>query len=264
MTTHRFFDTALALRAAWRAVCRSARLAALMWLGIAAAASLLASPAYADTLPLPANLIGLATEAGGQLLIDSSARQAYWPLSIQFVTQKNQAYCGVASMVMVLNALEVPAPPTPGIAPFTTFTQDNVLGPDTERILPQAVLMGHGMTLDQFGAIARTHGVQAEVHHAEDGSLDEFRKLASQALAARGSHVVVNYVRRALGQEQGGHISPLAAFDAKTDRFLILDVSRYKYPPVWVTAADLHAAMNTVDGDNDGKRRGFVVVRGGR
>ncbi len=222
------------------------------------------SPARAETLPLPANLIGLSTEAGGQLLIDSSARQAYWPLSIQFVTQKNQAYCGVASMVMVLNALEVPAPPTPGIAPFATFTQDNVLGPDTERILPQAVLMGHGMTLDQFGAIVRTYGVQADVHHADDDSLADFRQMASQALAARGSHVVVNYLRRAIGQEKGGHISPLAAFDAKTDRFLILDVSRYKYPPVWVTAADLHAAMNTVDGDNEGKRRGFVVIRGGR
>jgi Phytochelatin synthase len=36
---------------------------------------------------------------------------------------------------------------------------------------------------------------------------------------------------RAIGQEQGGHISPLAAYDAETDRFLILDVSRYKYPP---------------------------------
>jgi hypothetical protein len=44
--------------------------------------------------------------------------------------------------------------------------------------------------------------------------------------------VIVNYLRKAIGQEKGGHISPLAAYDAETDRFLILDVSRYKYPPV--------------------------------
>jgi hypothetical protein len=64
----------------------------------------------------------------------------------------------------------------------------------------------------------------------------------------------------ALGQEIGGHISPLAAYDAKSDRFLVLDVARYKYPPVWVRTADLFGAMNTVDKDNNGKTRGFVLV----
>jgi hypothetical protein len=50
-----------------------------------------------------------------------------------------------------------------------------------------------------------------------------------------------------MGQETGGHISPLAAYDSKSDRFLILDVARYKYPPVWVSASDLFVAMNTTD-----------------
>jgi Phytochelatin synthase len=71
--------------------------------------------------------------------------------------------------------------------------------------------------------------------------------------------VLVNYLRKAMGQETGGHISPLAAYSEKTDRFLILDVSRYKYPPVWVKASDLWNSMNTVDTDS-GKTRGFVVV----
>ena len=63
-----------------------------------------------------------------------------------------------------------------------------------------------------------------------------------------------------MGQEKGGHISPLAAYNSKADRFLILDVARYKYPPVWVSTSDLFAAMNTTDSDNDNKTRGFVVV----
>jgi len=58
----------------------------------------------------------------------------------------------------------------------------------------------------------------------------------------------VNYLRRSVGQERGGHISPLAAYDAEADRFLILDTARYKYSPVWVTAADLFAAVNTPTG----------------
>ena len=73
-------------------------------------------------------------------------------------------------------------------------------------------------------------------------------------------YVIVNYLRRTIGQERGGHISPLAAYDAETDRFLVLDVSRYKYPPVWVKAEDLFAAMNTPDSDNENRTRGYVLV----
>jgi hypothetical protein len=63
-----------------------------------------------------------------------------------------------------------------------------------------------------------------------------------------------------IGQEIGGHISPLAAYDAKADRFLILDVARHKYPPVWVKAAELFDAMNTPDAANDNRTRGYVLV----
>ena len=100
----------------------------------------------------------------------------------------------------------------------------------------------------------------AEVHHASESSVDEFRKLARAYLGEAGHFVIVNYLRKALGEQTGGHISPLAAYDAKADRFLILDVARYKYPPVWVKTADMFAAMNTPDAANDNKTRGFVLV----
>jgi hypothetical protein len=216
--------------------------------------------ASAQTLPLPEPLINLNSEQGARLLLESEANRAYWPLSIQFVTQKNQAYCGVASLTMVLNALGVPAPSTPEFEPFKTFTQDNLLNDETEKVLPKEVLAKIGMTLDQIGQLLTTFGVKADVHHAADTSLDEFRKLATEALGTPNRYVVVNYLRRAIGQERGGHISPLAAYDADTDRFLVLDVSRYKYPPVWVEADDLYAAMNTPDSDNQNRTRGFVLV----
>ncbi|MGB7097656.1 MAG: phytochelatin synthase family protein, partial [Xanthobacteraceae bacterium] len=98
------------------------------------------------------------------------------------------------------------------------------------------------------------------VHHAEDGGLDAFRASARDYLATKDHFVIVNYLRKAIRQERGGHISPLAAYDAKSDRFLILDVARYKYPPVWVTAADLFAAMDTTDSANNNKTRGYVLV----
>ena len=41
---------------------------------------------------------------------------------------------------------------------------------------------------------------------------------------------------------------------------MILDVARYKYPPVWVTAAELFNAMNTEDSDNDNRTRGYILI----
>ena len=221
---------------------------------------LLAAGANADTLPLPQNLSGFSTRDGEVYFAESDAREAYFPLASNFLTQKTQAYCGVASIVMVLNALAVPAPPVPEYTPYRTFTQDNVLDERTDAILPREVLARQGMTLDQIGGILATQPVKAEVHHASDTSADEFRKLASAYLAEPGHFVIVNYLRKAIGEETGGHISPLGAYDAKADRFLILDVARYKYPPVWVKTAEIFDAMNTPDASNGDKTRGFVLV----
>jgi hypothetical protein len=219
-----------------------------------------AGAARADTLPLPSNLIGFSTRDGEVYFAESDAREAYFPLAIAFVTQKTQSYCGVASMVMVLNALGLPAPEVPEYAPYRTFTQDNLLSARTDAILPRETLARQGMTLDELGAILSTEPVKAEVHHASESSVDEFRKLARAYLGEAGHFVIVNYLRKALGEQTGGHISPLAAYDAKADRFLILDVARYKYPPAWVKTADVFAAMNTPDAANGGKSRGFVLV----
>lgn len=217
--------------------------------------------AQAQTLPLPAHLISLDSPQGRALLIESSAREAYGPLSLHFVTQKDPSYCGVASIVMVLNALGRLAPPATDIEGLTAYTQDNLFSTSTEAILAHDVLAKQGMTLDQLGRLFESLGVHAEVHHANASSIAQFRAQAAAAVAKPGEHVVVNYLRAAIGQQSGGHISPLAAYDAPTDRFLVMDVSRYKYPPVWVSTAELFGAMNTVDAGNEGQRRGFVLVR---
>lgn len=216
--------------------------------------------APAQTLVLPDNLIDLRSEQGEQLLEDSDALESFVPLTVNFVTQENQAFCGVATIVMVLNALQLPAPAVPEYEPYRTFTQDNFLDERTEAILPREVLAEQGMTLDQLGRLLATQPVAVEVHHAADTSLDAFRRAARDSLGRERHFVIVNYLRKAIGQEKGGHISPLAAYDVETDRFLILDVSRYKYPPVWATASELFGAMNTVDADNENRTRGFVLV----
>ena len=221
---------------------------------------LLAPAARADSLPLPDNLISSMSPEGEALLIDADAREAYFTLASNYLTQKTQSFCGVASMVMVFNAMQLPAPEVPEYAPYRTFTQDNIFNDQTEAILPQATILKQGITLDQIGQLLAVQPVDVTVRHASDASLDTFRSEVSSYLAQPGHFVLANYFRNALGQQKGGHFSPLAAYDKESDRFLILDVARYKYPPVWVKADELFAAMNTKDSDNNDKSRGYVLI----
>lgn len=230
-------------------------------LALFCAMALLSSPtSFAQTLPLPETLVAAASDAGEAILIDADAREAYFPLVNSFVTQQNQAFCGVASTVMILNAMELPAPAVPAYDPYRTFTQDNVLTPETEKIIPLELIKKQGITLDQLAGLIGTYPVTVKLSHASESSADTFRTEARKALSTPGQFVIINYLRKAIGQEKGGHISPLAAFDVETDRFLILDVARYKYPPVWVKTVDLFNAMNTTDKDNDNKTRGYIVI----
>ncbi|MBL1263828.1 phytochelatin synthase family protein [Candidatus Methylomicrobium oryzae] len=204
-------------------------------------------------------LIPLTSPEGELLLYNSESRQDFLPLSVHFISQQNLAYCGTASMTMVLNALGIPAPVDPVYVRFPMFTQNNVFNPETERVLPVKTIAKQGMTLDQLGGMLATYPLATQVYHTRDSNLDTFRRLAVENLKQPGNFILVNYLRKALGQQTGGHISPLAAYDQAGDRFLILDVARFKYPPVWVKANKLWQAMDTVD-DASGKTRGFVLI----
>lgn len=218
------------------------------------------STVLAQTLTMSPNLVNFNSKEGGKLLIESQAREDFFPLSSQFVTQNNQAYCGVASIVMVLNSLGIPAPEVPQYKPYRVFTQENFFSNEkTKKVISAEDVARKGMTLAQLGGLLESYGVKVKIYHGADISLDNFRKLAAENLQQPGNFIIVNYLRKAIGQERGGHISPLAAYNQQTDRFLILDVSRYKYPPVWVKAEELWKAMATHD-TTSGKTRGFVFV----
>ncbi|WP_414587188.1 phytochelatin synthase family protein [Scytonema sp. PCC 10023] len=215
---------------------------------------------FAQTLTIPQNLIAFNSDEGEKLFIESQSRQDFFPLGMQFVTQNNQAYCGVASIVMVLNGLQIPAPEAQQYSPYRVFTQENFFNNEaTRKVLAPEVVSRMGMTLEQIGQLLASYGVKVKVYHAADTSLEDFRKLVSENLKQPANFVLINFLRKEIGQEKGGHISPIAAYNEKTDRFLIMDVARYKYPPVWVKTADLWKAMATVDSVS-GKTRGFVFV----
>ena len=213
----------------------------------------------AQTLPLSSNLIDFNSLEGNNLLLESEAKQDYFPLSSQFVTQQNGAFCGVASMVIVLNALSIPAP-KPHVRDYHFFNQDNFFdNPQTPQIITAANIARKGITLEQLGQLLETYPVKAEVYHGGNLTLERFRSLITNNLQQPNDFVLVNYLRSSIGQEKWGHISPIAAYDEDSDRFLILDVARYKYPPVWVKTAELWQATRTMDRVS-GKTRGVVLV----
>ncbi|MBW4553013.1 MAG: phytochelatin synthase family protein [Aphanocapsa sp. GSE-SYN-MK-11-07L] len=228
--------------------------------GSAIACLLSGTGLLAQTLPLQPNLINFNSPEGERLLLKSKSKQDYWPLSIQFMTQNSQAYCGVASMVMVLNALAIPAPADPRYGPHRVFTQENFFDNQQARsVISPEVVGRQGMTLAQLGQLLASYPVKVQVYHAAETSLEQFRQQVMETLNQTDNFLLVNYLRKEINQERGGHISPIAAYHKGSDRILILDVSRYKYPPVWVKTAELWQAMATQDSVS-GQTRGYVLV----
>ncbi len=203
-----------------------------------------------NPLTLPDSLVSLHSSAGKQLLAESHFIADYPLLMQHFESQSRRAFCGVASSVIVLNAL---------FAPENHFTQSSFFTDAASEVRSDMSVTLGGMTLEQLGELLHAHGVEAAIYPASEYNLKTFRLIAKQNLQTPGDFLMVNYQRAVLGQGKTGHISPIAGYNAATDRFLILDVAAYKFPPVWVSADVLWSAMNTVDSSSR-QTRGFIVV----
>ncbi len=206
--------------------------------------------------------IPLASAAGQELLLRRESRRAdYGALAQWLETQAHLSYCGVASSVMVLNSLGLAAPLAEGLKPYRFWTQINVFSGAAARapVVSAALVSRQGMTLAQLDGLLTSQGARVRRYYGEVLSLEHFRWLLKRNLADPDDRLLVNYDRRALGQSGGGHISPLAAYDPRSDRVLILDVARYRYPAVWVTIPDLWQAVRSVD-RGTGRSRGLLTI----
>ncbi len=223
------------------------------------AVALLVSLAISTGAPA-ADVIYFDTPDSADLFAKAEEKSDFWPIVREFVSEHHLSYCGVASSVIVLNALEVEPPLSPDIYPYSAFNQVNFFTASVVGIKPPQKVLADGLILSEVAEMLRSHGVKVELHFADTVTVDEFRDLARKALADPSQMVIVNYLRAALDQPGPGHISPLAAYHEGSDRFLMMDVARYKLPPSWVQADDFLAAMKTID-SSSGKARGFLIVQ---
>ncbi|MFM0212751.1 phytochelatin synthase family protein [Paraburkholderia sediminicola] len=210
-------------------------------------------------LPVPPNLVALAQPAGQKRLMASAHNQSYWPLSQYFETQRNEAYCSVATSVMALNALGIRRPESTQYPDFPYFSQEDFFRRIDPQVANAAQVSKEGMTLDQLSAALSTFPVEVKKFHAGDLTLGQFRDLIRDTTGHSHRFALLNFRRVEIGEAGGGHWSPLAAYDAASDSALLLDVARYKYPAVWVPVTQLYAAAQAVD-NVSGLSRGMVIV----
>ncbi len=223
-------------------------------------AILLASMAAASALASEApDVIYWDSEAGKELRARIPADADYWQLSLTFAVQDTQTYCSVASAITVLNAMPIKKPVDPAYAPYAYFTQSNYFTPEVTAVISPQTVLSMGMTRDEMVKTLTLHGVTAKSIAGDTLDDNSLRTLLQKALGDDGQFVLANYFRANLEQVGGGHWSVLAAYDAQTDRVLILDVAKYKYTPVWVGIGTLRQALATLDTASN-KARGLVIV----
>jgi hypothetical protein len=188
-----------------------------------------------------------------------SADADYWQLIPAFAVQVTQSYCSVASAITVLNAMPIKKPVDPAFAPYAYFTQSNFFTPDVATVISPETVLAIGMTREEMAETLSRQGVTAKSIAGDTFDDLSLRDLLQKVLGDDGQFVLANYLRANLGQVGGGHWSILAAYDAQSDSVLILDVAKYKYPPVWVGISTLRQAIATIDATSS-KARGLVIV----
>lgn len=235
------------------------RLLGILGIGLAAAVVAVAAgvwnerfrPPAVERLPLPAGLIAVDSAAGQKLLGESRFAADYGRLADSFTPQARGTFCGVATSVIVLNALRDPEP---------RVTQASFFTDSAREVRSSLRVTFDGMRLGHLRDLLRAHELDVTTFYASDTDIEGFRSIARKNLATRGDFLVVNYQLSILGQGKGGHFSPVAAYHLETDRVLILDVAAHKYPPVWAPTEVLWNAMIALDRPGD-RSRGFIEVR---
>ena len=86
----------------------------------------------------------------------------------------------------------------------------------------------------------------------------KFREIAKKILNDKNNFLVANFDGKIFGNKTGGHISPIVAYDEKSDSLLVLDVALHKNPWYWVDLQEMMTAMNSKDGENF---RGYLIAK---
>jgi len=190
------------------------------------------------------------SEKGLQRIKNSRFSQDYFRLSRHFQTQDHWTYCAVASGVIVMNTL----------LDQKLFCQSNFFTAEIRNIVsPEEVQTDwRGITANEFVQMLKIYNFSTSFTSGAEFSADQFRDTLKEVLNDPKQMIIANYTRLGVGQLGGGHFSPIGAYDQESDSVLVLDTSRYKYPPVWI---DLEVFVQAMQRNDDaGIPRGYLKV----
>ncbi|KNC99293.1 uncharacterized protein SPPG_05547 [Spizellomyces punctatus DAOM BR117] len=183
--------------------------------------------------------------------------ETYFALSLQYLTQSEPAYCGLSSLCMVLNALEIdPGRQWKGV---WRWYDESML----DCCRPLEDVMKNGITLPEFVCLARCNGLKAHLRRADKITKEQFLADLKQTSREPKEFLVVSYDRGTLQQTGTGHFSPVGGYNESEDMVLILDVARFKYPAYWVPFDLLWQSLQPCD-TTTGKPRGYVILKRGK
>jgi len=219
------------------------------------------SPAQAPSFykrPLPATCTAFDSTEGKALFKRAMAEgymENYFPLAQSFLTQDEPAYCGLATLCMILNALGVD-PQQQFKGPWRWYTQSML---DCCRSLSDVAK--DGITLSEFACLARCNGLHETTYYGDTVSLEQFERDVERVCGPEeGSVMAISYSRKTLGQTGDGHFSPIAGYCKESRRVLVLDVARFKYPSYWVAIEQLHDSLKPIDKVTK-QPRGYSILR---
>jgi hypothetical protein len=212
--------------------------------------------------PNPASeLLYLDNNQAIQLLLHDAYNAAtdFFMYQQGWEVQINQAYCAIATSAAVLNSYrgKIALPQDPIYTPFPWATQMALV---EDECVKAAVLdidsvkcagLGIGMVPNLLNCFLMPQGFVAMAYPVDPdfSSQDHLKDIVVNALLDENSRVVLNYDRGGIGQGPlgHGHWSPIGAYSQEIDSFLIMDVAKYKYPPVWVPTDKLFGGVGTLD-----------------
>lgn len=204
-------------------------------------------------MPCPDMLIPLRSQKSLELLEGSVGQFEEMVACFQ---GQGPLQCAVTSLAVALNFLRDPREPK-----FTIHELQEEL---RSALRPRDHFFS--VQLSELAALAKRYA-SVQLTYAGDSSIDKFRQLAVEALENRGA-VIVNFSRSAVGYDShfAGHCSPLGAYNAAEDQFLVMDVAMRTWQSCWVPTELLFHGMKTVDAPRDGsvrasKTRGFLILQ---
>jgi hypothetical protein len=209
----------------------------------------------------------------------------FYRLAHHFKPQINPAACGQGAATVVLSAIyELNQKAFPVIEEwpiaiadkkyplqYRLINETNFFNEATDKILDRKTIsmkitkkdgtFGGGIDIDELQKMLKIHGVKSKMVNVDsysDKNLGKFRELVKNVVNSDKEFLLLNYDHSYKGL-MGGHFSPVASYDEKSDSVLMLDVAAHRNQWIWINLSDLYHAMNTKNYAGTAYR-GYLVV----